>query len=138
MLENSVRTEVEDEAESDPTMNVEEEIARRLEERRAYYGLSTGEYRERIEKQALRTSVRKYLEENYVPSEEDVKNFYDTNLADQKRLLEEDMNNFSVFAKSNLTMYIPSGLRYVHSILIAIPTDARSEILKLRAGSDEG
>lgn len=137
MLENSVRTEVEDEAESDPTMNVEEEIARRLEERRAYYGLSTGEYRERIEKQALRTSVRKYLEENYVPSEEDVKNFYDTNLADQKRLLEEDMNNFSVFAKSNLTMYIPSGLRYVHSILIAIPTDARSEILKLRAGSDE-
>lgn len=79
----------------------------------------------------------KYLEENYIPSEEDVQSFYDTNLADQKRLLEEDMGNFSVFARSNLTMYIPAGLRYVHSILIAIPTDARSEILRLRAGSEE-
>ena len=137
MLQTSVRTEVEQEAENDPTMDIEEEIARRLEEKRAYYGLSTGEYRERIEKEALRSAVRKYLEENYVPSEEDIQDFYDTNLADQKRLLEEDMNNFSVFARSNLTMYIPSGLRYVHSILIAIPTDVRSEIMKLRAGSEE-
>lgn len=40
--------------------------------------------------------MRKYLEENYIPSEEDVQSFYDTNLADQKRLLEEDMGNFSV------------------------------------------
>ncbi|MBS6511082.1 MAG: peptidyl-prolyl cis-trans isomerase [Clostridiales bacterium] len=137
MLENSVRTTVEDEAENDPTIDIEAEVARQLEERRAYYGLSTGEYQERIEKEALRSAVRKYLEENYVPSEEDVQSFYDTNLADQKRLLEEDMGNFSVFARSNLTMYIPEGLRYVHSILIAIPTDARSEILRLRAGSEE-
>ena len=34
-------------------------------------------------------------------------------------------------------MYIPEGLRYVHSILIAIPTDVRSEIMRLRAGSEE-
>lgn len=137
MLETSVRGTVEEEAELDPTIDVEAEVARQLEEERAYYGLSTGEYRERIEKEALRSAVRQYLEQNYVPSEEDVQEFYDTNLADQKRLLEEDMANFSVFARSNLTMYIPEGLRYVHSILIAIPTDVRSEIMRLRAGSEE-
>lgn len=136
-LETSIRTEVEKEAETDETIDVEAEIAARLEEQSAYRGYSTGEYEKRLEVETIMEAVEKAIGAEYTPTEKAIEDHYKTELNTQKTNIENDLAYVSYYEGNGMLLYMPAGMRYAKNLLIRIPEDKTSEITALRKEGKE-
>ena len=76
-------------------------------------------------------------------TEEDAKEYYDTQVELQQPLIEEDPSNYDIYESLGTSMggdgaYVnPAGSRYVKNLLISLPDEIQNEISALRSNEDE-
>ena len=109
---------MEEEAKDNPSIDVESEVAKRIEERLSGY-----------DDQYVQDTVRYYVLQNFMDSvketvnvtEEDAKEYYDLQVENQKLML-DNMATYQMGVAMGNTMYVyPEGTKAVKNILIAIP-----------------
>lgn len=130
-----IRSSVEEEVEEEFTGTEEEkqaEIERRAKLQEDTYGITDGSYRDRLARDYVKKNVREKLGEDYTVTDEALKAYYEENLASQKKTLDESPKNLDTYESLGYSLYIPSGLRYVKNLLVAIPEDIREQITDLR------
>ena len=106
------------------------------ENRLAEYGYYDGSYDDSFSNSYLVDNLVAYLTKDYAPSDEDLREFYDNELADQKRVLENSYDQLDSLESTSVLVYVPEGIRYVRNLLIAIPDEVRDEIESLRSSGD--
>lgn len=138
---NSVNTTVKNEVakllQEDPTVNEEEEVAKRVEKQLIYRGVPTGEYEKRLIVEKTLELFQGYLKESYEPTETSIEDYYQEELESQKKLLEEDLAYYDYFTSYFVNLYMPAGFSYFKKLLIALPDEVQDEIAALRA-DDKG
>ncbi|MGI6665215.1 MAG: peptidylprolyl isomerase [Christensenellaceae bacterium] len=138
---NSLRTIIEsnvkEEAEKDPSINVEAEIESRVAELFDYRGYTSGEYDKRLGMEAQMTVIEEGIKSSYTPTEKALQDYYDKELEAQKEYIGQDISYAEYYNNYGTLLYVPDGLRYVKNLLIKIPDDKYDEITQLRADGDE-
>lgn len=90
----------------------------------------------------LLNKVYEEITKNVTASDEELQEYYDTNLAAQQDLAKSNpataIKNYVTSGANAVNLYIPEGFRYVKHILIQIPTDKQTEISSLqKEGKDD-
>ncbi len=131
-IQSSVKSTVADEAKDNPNLDQQAEIDRLVQQQYDYVGITDGSYKDRLVRDSLVTNIKAYLGKDYVVKEDDLKAFYEENLASQKSDLDANPKNLDAYENIGYSLYVPEGLRYVKNLLIAIPSDKQKEISNLR------
>jgi parvulin-like peptidyl-prolyl isomerase len=127
----SIESQVQAEASSEPNINVEQEIAKQEQTQLAQ--LETPEY--------LQGSIRYQVLEKFNDSvknavtvtDDQVKERYDSEVGNQQLMLEQGLQTYQMNIQLGNTVYVyPVGTKAVKNILVAIPTDKQSQITTLR------
>ena len=131
----AIRSRVEEEAKDDPSIDVEAEVAKRIDEQLSGY-----------DEQYVQDTIRYYVLQNFTDSiketvnvtEQDAKDYYDLQVENQKLML-DNMATYQMAGSMGNTMYVfPDGTKAVKNILITIPQDKQTEIMTYRQnGNDE-
>ncbi len=137
-ITSSIEEQVGEEAAEDPTMDVDAEIAARLAARLEYRGVSTGEYKTRLEIEAIMDVVSEEIKAGYAPTNENIEEYYNEELESQQELIEEDITNYDYLEAYYINLYVPAGFRYVKNLLIALPDDVQDAIAALRSDGNDG
>lgn len=88
------------------------------------YGCNDGTYKQMLENEAITENVIAYLMKDYNPTEDDIKAYYDQQLADQKSVIDEQLSSFTTFENEGLLLYMPEGVRYIKYVLVEFGEDA--------------
>ncbi len=133
-FKQTIRTQVEEEAAEDPSIDVEEEVAKQEEERLSKY-----------DDQYYEDTIRYYVVQNFEDSikesvnvtEEEAKEYYDLQV-DNQTLMLDNMATYEMAIAMGNEMYVyPEGTKAVKHILIAIPDDKQTEIATYRSNGDD-
>ncbi len=130
----TIRSQVEEEAKDDPSIDVEAEVAKREEEQLSAY-----------DDKYVQDTIRYYVLQNFSDSiketvnvtEQDAKDYYDLQVENQKIML-DNLSTYQMAVGLGNTMYVnPEGTVAVKNILIAIPDDKQAEISTYRSNGDD-
>lgn len=136
-IEAGAQTIVDGMAEKDPGMDKEFALAQRIEDRKKYRGITTGEYEKtRIYERTVET-VRSNISSGYEPTEKAIQNYYDTYQSIQRNYIIDNKSYYDQYAAESVNLYVPEGFYYVKNLLIAIPEEKRTEITNLRNDGKE-
>lgn len=130
----TIRSQVEEEAKADPSIDVEAEVAKREEEQLAVY-----------DEEYIQNTIRYYVLQNFNDSiketvkvtEADAKEYYDLQVENQKLMLDNMATYEMAIAMGNTVYVYPEGTKAVKQILIAIPEDKQAEISTYRDNGDD-
>jgi len=130
----NIRSQVEAEAESDPTIDVEAEVAKREEEQLSYY-----------DEQYVQDTIRYYVLQNFTDSikatvnvtEDEAREYYGLQVDNQKLMLDNMVTYEMAVAMGNTLYVFPEGTKAVKQILIAIPEDKQTAIATYREGGND-
>lgn len=70
-------------------------------------------------------------------TEQDAKEYYDTQVELQKDLVKNDPSNYNIYKNANQAYVNPEGSRYVKNLLVQIPSEIQTEIKNLRSSGDD-
>ena len=137
-IENGAKTIVEELVVKDPDMDQEFALQKRIEERKEYRGVNSGDYAKTRECERMVEKVRSDISAEYEPTEKAIQNYYDTYLSIQRNYIIDNKAYYDQYAQESVNLYVPEGFYYVKNLLIAIPEEKRTEISNLRnEGKDE-
>lgn len=130
----TIRTQVEEEAAADPSIDVEAEIAKREEEQLSRY--DDAYYEETVRYYVIQ-NFNDSVKETVNVSEEDAKEYYDLQVQNQTLML-DNLATYEMAVSMGNEMYVyPEGTKAVKHILISIPDDKQTEIATYRANGDD-
>jgi len=92
------------------------------------YGCTDGTYKQMLENEAITDNVIDFLMKDYNPTEDDIKAYYDQQLADQQQVIGEQLSSFTTFENEGLLLYMPEGVRYIKYILVELDEEAKTAI----------
>jgi parvulin-like peptidyl-prolyl isomerase len=132
-IEAGSQTVIDGMAEKDPDMDKEFALAQRIEERKKYRGITTGEYEKTRVYERIVETVRGNIAADYEPTEKAIQNYYDTYQSIQRNYIIDNKAYYDQYAAESVNLYVPEGFYYVKNLLIAIPEEKRNEINSLRS-----
>lgn len=97
-------------------------------------GYNSGSQKETLERAAVTDNLIAYLVKDYDPSEEEIKAYYEQELADQQQVIDEQLSSFVNF-ESDVLLYTPEGINYIKYVFVELDEEAQDEITA--ATSDE-
>lgn len=130
----NIRSQVLAEASSEPSINVEEEVAKRQQEQLA--GLEDPEYVEGSIRYQVLEKFNDSIKNTVTITDDQVKERYDSEVGNQKLML-ENIAMYQVNIQMGNAVYVyPEGTKAVKNLLIAIPSDKQSQIQTLRQNNN--
>lgn len=130
----NIRAEVLAQASEDPNIDVEAEIARR--EKEGLGDIESDEYLQDSIRYRVTQKFNDSIKASVSVTDEQVKQRYDLEVDNQKLML-ENMATYQMNISMGNTVYVyPEGTKAVKQILIAIPSDKKSQIETLRSGDN--
>jgi hypothetical protein len=132
---DTIREQVEAEASSDPSINVDEETAKRQQEQLAVY--QDPSYVEGTIRYQILQKFEESVTSTVNVTEEQAKERYDLEVDNQKLML-DNMASYQLNISLGNTPYVyPEGTKAVKNILIPIPDDKQTEIQTYRQNNND-
>ncbi len=126
----NIASQVMAEASSEPNINVEQEIAQRQQEQLA--DIEAPEYVEGSIRYQVLEKFSESIQNTVTVTDEQVKERYDSEVGNQKLML-ENIATYQMNIQMGNTVYVyPEGTKAVKNLLIAIPSDKQTQIQTLR------
>lgn len=131
----SIRTGVEEEAAADPSINVEEEVAKREQEQLAVY--QDPSYVEGTIRYEVLQKFQDSITSTVTVTEADARERFDAEVGNQQNML-DNITMYELNISMGNTAYVfPEGTKAVKNLLIMIPSDKQTEIATYRSNGDD-
>lgn len=131
----AIRSQVEAEASSDPSINVEEETAKRQQEQLA--GYQDPAYVQGAIRYQVLQKFKESITGTIKVTEEKAKERYDLEVDNQKNML-DNIQMYEMNIQMGNTPYVyPEGTKAVKNILISIPKDKQTEVSTYRKSKND-
>ncbi len=97
-------------------------------------GYNDGSMKEDLESQYKITNMKNWLDKDYKATEDDLKEFYEKELAEQKKVLDETPSSISTYEQTGeVSLYVPEGLRYMQVLYVPMTDEYISQISSSRS-----
>jgi len=115
----------------DPSLDYDTEYQKLVQNYLNAAGYDLETFRDELVRQTILTTVQEHFIKDITVSDEEVRQYYDTNVEIQKGNIELDPKNFALQASFGSTvLYYPAGYMKVRHVLIAFDEDTKSKALK--------
>ena len=115
----------------------EAEIERQLNAMLDQNGYNDGSMRANLEDSYKIENMKTWLDKDYKATEDDLKAFYDKQVEEQKKVLDETPSSISKYeGDGEVSLYVPKGLRYVQALYIPMSDEYISQISSSRSNND--
>ena len=108
-----------------------------LDDDLATQSMTREDLRTNYDEGALYDKLQAYINNQIQVSDEDVKTWYDTELASQQAALEKDSNSYATEAEAGTALVAPEGFAYYRQILVGISTEDTTKITDEEAKQKE-
>lgn len=101
-------------------------------------GYYDGSMRKNLEDGYYLNALKDYLDKDYTATEDELKEFYEKNLEEQKKVLDENPSNIANYeTSSEVSLYVPEGLRYMQALQVALEDADQTAITTARENKDD-
>lgn len=137
---DQIKSQVEEEAKTDTSIKVDEEITTRYNDALSQAGYTEEAYikyaQEQMRKQKIQEKLIQSVKDQVTVSEEEIKKWYDDNLKTQQDAIKADATQYSTYESEGIALFAPEGIVRVQQILIKVPDDKSSAAQSLTEKTD--